>query len=290
MKLETYFTKKAKKQKGAIGVFDSGFGGLEVLKHIVKKMPQYDYIYLGDTARTPYGSRSQEVIFNFTKQAVDFLFKKGCPLIILACNTASSEALRKIQQDYLPKKYPANRVLGVIIPAVEKAIATTKNNRVGVMATEGTVKSMAFEKELKKRNFKIKVFQNSAPLLAPIVEAGERNLEIAKIALQKYLKPLLAKEIDTLILGCTHYGILEKQIKFIVGENAQVISEGKVIAEKLANYLQKHLEIESRLTKNSQQIFLTTDLTNKFQKLGGVFFGKPINPEKISLESSIDFI
>lgn len=279
-------TYKNNKITGPIGVFDSGFGGLEVLKHIVKKLPQYDFIYLGDTARTPYGSRSQEVIFNFAGQAVEFLFKgacpelaEGCPLVILACNTASSEALRKIQQEYTSPK-----VLGVIIPAVERATELTKNNRVGVIATEGTVQSGAFERELKKRNPKIKVFQKACPLLVPIVEAGEHNSEIAKLALQKYLKPLLAKKIDTLILGCTHYGILEKQIKKIVGKNIFVISEGKIVAEKLVDYLNRHPEIETCLTKRSQRVFLTTDLTDKFQTLGTQFFGKKIKPEKISLE------
>jgi len=276
--------KNNKLTTGPIGVFDSGFGGLEVLKHIVKKLPQYDFIYLGDTARTPYGSRSQEVIFNFTQQAVEFLFTNGCLLVILACNTASSEALRKIQQDYLIKQYPNNKVLGVIIPAVEQAIFLTKNNRVGVIATEGTVNSLAFAKELKKRNPQVKVWQKACPLLVPIVEAGEHNSEIAKVVLQKYLKPLLDKKIDTLILGCTHYGILEKQIKKIVGQNIAVVSEGKVVAQKLEDYLNRHTEVERRLSKKSQQVFLTTDLTNKFQKLGSQFFGKKIKPEKISLE------
>jgi len=271
-------------KKGPIGVFDSGFGGLEIAKHIAKKLLQYDFIYLGDTARTPYGSRSQEVILNFTLQAVEFLFKQGCPLVILACNTASSEALRKIQQDYLVKKYSGNRVLGVIIPAVEEAVFLTKSNRVGVIATEGTIKSGAFTREIKKRNPSIKVFSNSASLLAPIVEAGEHNSEIAKIALQRYLNPLLVKKIDTLILGCTHYGILEEQIKPIVGKDVQVISEGKVVAEKLVDYLSRHPEIENRLTKNIQRVFLTTDLTDKFQTLGTQFFGQKIKPEKISLE------
>ncbi len=271
-------------KKGSIGIFDSGLGGLEVLKHIVKKLPQYDFIYLGDNARAPYGSRSQEVIFNFTLQAILFLFKQNCPLIILACNTASAEALRKIQQEWLLKSFPNNRVLGVIIPAVQQAVKISKNNKVGVVATEGTIKSKAFERELKKSNPKIKIFSNSASLLVPIVEAGEHNSQIAKIALQKYLKPILAKKIDTLILGCTHYGILEKQIKKTVGKNVRVISEGKVVAEKLVDYLQKHPEIKKRLSKNSQQLFLTTDLTNKFQKLGSNFFGKKIKPQKITLE------
>ncbi len=277
MKIENCKLKIAR--KGAIGIFDSGFGGLEIAKHIAKKLPQYDFIYLGDTARTPYGSRSQEVILNFTLQAVEFLFKQGCPLVILACNTASSEALRKVQQKYLSPK-----VLGVIIPAVEEAIKLTKNNRVGVIATEGTIKSGAFTREIIKRKPKIKVYSNSASLLVPIVEAGEHNSEIAKLALQKYLKPLTDKKIDTLILGCTHYGILEKQIKKIVGKNILVVSEGKVVAEKLVDYLQRHGEIEKQLSKNSQQKFLTTDLTDKFQTLGTQFFGKPIKPQKIALE------
>ncbi len=255
-------------------------------------MPQYDFIYLGDTARTPYGSRSQEVIFNFTQQAVEFLFKhpsagsgRGCPLVILACNTASAEALRKIQQPlHQNSVWCGGKVLGVIIPAVERATELTKNNRVGVIATEGTVSSRAFEREIRKRKPEIKVFQISAPLLVSIVEAGEHNSEIAKLALQKYLKPLINKKIDSLILGCTHYGILEKQIKAIIGENIQVISEGKVVAEKLADYLQRHPEIESRLTKTGKRIFLTTDLTDKFQTLGTQLFGKKIKPEKISLE------
>ncbi len=276
--------KNNKLKKGPIGVFDSGFGGLEILKQIVKKLPKYDFIYLGDTARTPYGSRSQEVIFNFTQQAVDFLFKQGCPLVILACNTASSEALQKIQQGYLENNYPKRRVLGVVIPAVEAAVEITKNNRVGVIATEGTVKSTAFEREIKKLNPKIKVFQNSASLLVPIIEAGEQNSEIADLALRKYLKPLINQNIDTLILGCTHYGLLEKQIKKIVGQKIKVISEGKIVAEKLADYLQRHPEIEKNISKTSKQIFLTTDLTDKFQKLGSQFFGKQIKPKKINLD------
>jgi glutamate racemase len=270
--------------KGPIGVFDSGFGGLEILRHIVKKLPQYDYIYLGDTARTPYGSRSQEVIYNFTKQAVAFLFKQKCPLVILACNTASCEALRKIQQRYLKNHYPQRRVLGVVIPASEAAKETTKNNRVGVIGTEGTINSMAFEREIKKINPKIKVFAQACPLLVPIVESGEHNTPIAQLALQKYLQPLLAKQIDTLILGCTHYGFLEKQIKKIVGQKIKIIIEGRVVAEKLADYLQRHQDIEKSIAQNQKRKFFTTDLTDKFQKLGSYFFGEPINPQKINLE------
>ena len=270
-------------RKKYIGIFDSGFGGLAILREIVKKLPVYDYIYLGDTARTPYGSRSEEVTYKFTEQAVDFLFKKDCELIILACNTASSEALRKIQQEYLPKKYLGRRVLGVIIPAAEEASEKTVNNRIAVIATNGTIKSHTFERELKKINSKIQVFQIAAPLLVPLVEAGEHNSEAADLILKNYLTPLIKKNIDTLILGCTHYGILEKQIKNIIGGKIRIISEGKVVAEKLKDYFERHPEIETKIAKNSKAIFYTTDLTDGFSILGSKFFGKKIKAEKINL-------
>ena len=261
----------------AIGIFDSGFGGLEILREIVKKLPQYDYIYLGDTARLPYGTRSQEVVYNFTEQAVDFLFKKGCQMIILACNTASSEALRRIQKEYLPKHYPERRVLGVIIPAAEAAAGGTN---IGVIATEGSVASGTFERELKKINPQIEIFQQACPLLVPIIEAGEESSQIGEMALRKYLSPLLEKNIDTLILGCTHYGLLEPKIREIIGEKINIISEGKIVAQKLEDYLKRHPEIENFLTKNSKVDFLTTDLSDKFITLGSKFFGRPIRAEK----------
>ncbi len=267
-----------------IGVFDSGFGGLEILQEIVKKLPEYDYVYLGDTARLPYGSRTQEVVYNFTVEAVDFLLKKSCPLLILACNTASSEALRRIQKEYLAKNFPEKKVLGVIIPAAEEAVEKTKNNRVGVIGTESTVNSRAFERELKKLNFRVKVFQKACPLLVPIVEAGEENSQITEPVLKNYLNPLIKKDIDTLILGCTHYGLLKKKIKKIVGEKINVITEGEIVAEKLNDYLKRHQEIEKNLSRNSTIRFLTTDLTDRFKILGSQFFGKEISPEKVSLE------
>lgn len=270
-------------RKNFIGIFDSGFGGLAILRDIVKTLPAYDYIYLGDTARTPYGGRSQEIIYKFTEQAVNFLFEKECEIIILACNTASSETLRKIQQEYLPKKYPEKKVLGVIIPAAEETSEKTINNKVGVLATNATVKSGAFERELKKLNSKIQVFQIAAPLLVPLVEAGEHNSEAANLILKNYLTPLIKKNIDTLILGCTHYGILEKKIKKIVGAQIRVISEGKVVAKQLESYLKRHPEIEKKLSKNSKIIFYTTDLTDNFSVSGSKFFGKKISAIKIDL-------
>lgn len=266
-----------------VGIFDSGFGGLNIMKGILKELPDYDYIYLGDTARVPYGNRSKEVIFEFTRQAVEFLFKNDCQLIILACNTASAEALRKLQQEYLPANYPDRKILGVIIPTAEETILKTKNKKIGVLATEATVDSNAFEREIKKLDSEIEVYQNACPLLVPIVENGEHNAEIADISLKKYLKPLLAENIDTLILGCTHYEIMEDKVKDIVGNDIEVISESKIVAKKLKEYLERHNEIEERLSKNSKQIIYTTDLTDKFIKLGREFLGREIGAEKITL-------
>ena len=268
------------KKSGTIGIFDSGFGGLDIMKGIVKELPNYNYIYLGDTARVPYGNRSKKAVYEFTKQAVDFLFGKKCELIIFACNTVSSDALRRIQQEYLPKYYPKKKVLGVIIPTVEYAVLKTKNKKVGVIATEGTVKSKTFVKEFLKVDKRIKVFQNDCSLLVPIVEHGEHNLEKTNRILEKYLKPLLNKKIDTLILGCTHYGILKNKIKKIVGEKTKVISGSKIIAKKLKKYLQKHSEIDNKLAKNYQYIFYSTGHIGKFEKLGSKFFGRKIKIKK----------
>ncbi len=271
------------KKKKSIGVFDSGFGGLTILRGLVKELPEYNYTYLGDTARTPYGSRSQEVIYEFTRQAVDFLFSKDCDLVILACNTASSEALRRIQQEYLPNFHPNKKVLGVIIPAAEAAVTKTRNQKIGVIATEQTVASKAFVRELRKLDPKIQIFQNPCPLLVPIVEAGEHRGEVVGAVLQKYLTPLLKKKIDALILGCTHYGILEKKIRDIVGKDIAIISETSVVARKLRDYLKRHPEIETKIDKNHTRTFYSTDRTEKFQRLGSQFFGQKITVKKASL-------
>ncbi|MEO6536124.1 MAG: glutamate racemase [Candidatus Paceibacterota bacterium] len=267
----------------SIGVFDSGFGGLSILKDIHKRMPEYSYVYLGDTARTPYGSRSSEIVYQFTLEAIESLFNEGCGLIIVACNTASAEALRRIQQEYLPKHYPDRRVLGVIIPAAEQAAHVTKNGRVGVLATEGTVRSETFIKEVQKLNKTIKVFQQAAPLLVPFVEEGEYRSEAARLMVAAYLKPLLKRNIDTLILGCTHYGHLESLIKKEAGKNVRILSEGTVVAKKLEDYLQRHSELEKLLKKTGGLTFYTTDLTEKFKRVGSLLFGKPLNPKRIIL-------
>ncbi len=272
-----------KKPEKFIGVFDSGFGGLNILRGIVRKLPDYNYIYLGDTARAPYGTRSKEIVHEFTKQAIDFLFKNNCELIILACNTASSDSLRKIQQEYLPKNYPNKRVLGVLIPAAEEAVVSTENKKIGVIATEGTVQSGAFVRELIKLSSKLRVFQKACPLLVPIVEAGEQNSKVTEMILRNYLRPLLRKDIDTLILGCTHYGILENKIRKLLGRNIHIVSEAKIVPKKLEKYLKRHEEIERKIGRNGIVRFYSTDLTSKFQILGSKFFGEDIQAQKAVL-------
>lgn len=270
-----------------IGIFDSGLGGLFILKSIIKKLPQYDYFYLGDTQRTPYGARSQAAVYQFTKEAVDYLFRQNCQLIILACNSASARALRKIQKKYLPKHYPSRKVLGVIIPTVE-AIFENKNKplrKIGVLATSGTVISKAFIKEIQKINPRVKIFQQAAPLLVPLVEND--GLQWAEPILKEYLNPLLRKKVDAIILGCTHYPLLKNKIRKIVGRNIRVISQDEIIPAKLKNYLQRHPEIEKKLTKKVGRIFAITDLTEDFQRTAQKWLGKNVNLSKIRLKSSV---
>lgn len=273
------------KSKGSIGVFDSGFGGIAILKEIRKALPDYEYVYLGDTARTPYGTRSMEVVHEFTREAVDFLFGKGCELIVVACNTASAEALRKIQREYLPKHYPDRRVLGVVVPLLEEAVNATRSGRIGVLATEGTVRSEKYPKELRKMQKGMQVFQQAAPLLVPLVEEGEHRSEAARLVLRKYLAPLKRRRIDTLILACTHYGHFERMIKEESGPRIRVVSGGKVVARKLKDYLRRHQEIETRLARKRGMIFYTTDLTDKFRNIGARLFGRPIAPKKAVLKA-----
>lgn len=276
-----------------IGVFDSGFGGLEIFAHIERALPRHDLVYFGDTARTPYGTRSQETIFKYTTEALDFLLKPDnqggcdCGLVILACNTASAEALRKIQQEWLPNKFSHRKVLGVIIPATEEAASLTQNKKVGVIATESSVESEAFPRELKKLDLAIGVFQQACPLLVPLVEADEADPHIVTPILEKYLRPLVEQGIDTLILGCTHYGILRPEIAEALkalGSDARIISEGEIVARKLEEYLDRHNEIEANLSHDATRTFFSTDLTDKFRSVGARFLGHSIEVQKIDLE------
>ena len=266
-----------------IGVFDSGFGGLMVLREFLKVLPQYDYLYLGDNARIPYGTRSDKVVVRFTAQAVDYLFRQGCRLIILACHTASSKALRTIQQVYLPVHYPERRVLGVVIPTVEEALARSPGKRIGVIATEGTVSSLSFDMELKKLDPEVAVVQQACPLLVPLIESGEQDWEGTDMILKRYLATLQKARVDTLILGCTHYSIIKEKVRGIMGNNLELICSGQVTAAKLMDYLERHPEMETRLSRGGSRRYLTTDLTPRFQQLASLFMGQSLTPEVVEL-------
>jgi len=270
-----------------IGFFDSGFGGLTVLKSVVNLLPQYDYLYLGDNARVPYGNRSQNIVYEFTRQAVDFLFKQECSLIIIACNTASSRALRKIQQEFLPEVYPGRRVLGVIRPAAE-AIVERNCRKIGILATEGVITSGIYIEEIKGLNPSIDVFQQACPLLVPIIEAGEKNWEGTDLIISKYLGKLFDQdgEIDTILLACTHYPILHENFERLVPPGATILDQGPIVAKKLKDYLTRYPALDKKLTKKGKRLFLTTDASEKFDHLARVFYGKPIHSQLISLEGS----
>jgi glutamate racemase len=267
-----------------IGIFDSGLGGLTIFKSIEKKLPQFDYIYLGDNARAPYGNRSQEVIYEYTRQAVDYLFEAGCDLIVLACNTASAEALRKLQQNYLPKKYLGKNILGVIRPLAEVASKLTKNRVIAVMGTRGTVESKSYLRELQLQNKKIKIAQQACPLLVPLIEENWEKYPETKMILKKYIRPLKSYFPDTVILGCTHYGWLQKDIQKYFGKNIKVLDSGKIVADKLQEYLGKHPEYAQASKNKAQRIFLTTDDQKRFEIAAQKYLGRKIKAEKISLK------
>lgn len=259
-----------------IGIFDSGLGGLIIAKSIIKKLPQYDYIYLGDTKNLPYGNKSQAKIYELTTKALIYLFSKDCKLVIIACNTSSAKALRKIQHEFLPKYFPDRKVLGVIVPTVEVIIAS-KAKRIGVLATPSAAKSHAYKKEILKLNPKAFVYEHGAPLLTPLIEANK--LENIDTVLKKYLKPILAKKIDSLILGCTHYPILIKHIKGIVGKGIKVVSQDEIIADKLNRYLKKHFEINNKLSKKGERSYRVTKANKNYKEISQNLFGKSLTFE-----------
>ena len=270
-----------------IGVFDSGYGGLTVLKELVKVLPENDFLYLGDNARTPYGTRSFEVVYDYTLQAVKYLFNQGCPLVIIACNTASAKALRNIQQLDLPEISPDRRVLGVIRPSVEKVAEITRNGHVGVLGTPGTVASLSYPIELKKwSEGKVKsTVQEACPLWVPIVENNEIDSEGAAYFVRKNIDSILAKdkELDTIILGCTHYPLLIKVIRKYVPDKIQILEQGEIVAEKLLDYLKRHPDMEIRLSKNSILTFQTTESTETFMEKAALFMEKEIMAQSAKL-------
>lgn len=251
---------------GPIGVFDSGYGGLTILKEIREQLPQYDYLYLGDNARAPYGSRSFEVIYDYTWQAVQALFDRGCSLVILACNTASAKALRSIQQKQLPHLESNRRVLGVIRPSTEVLGSMTRSGHVGILATEGTVKSRSYVIELEKFAPEIVVVQHACPMWVPLVENNEFQSPGGTYFLQRDLLSLLQQDpqIDTVLLGCTHYPILRETLQSLLPEHVKVVSQGPLVAERLADYLERHPEISALCTANGTVSYLTTESAETF--------------------------
>ena len=268
-----------------IGVFDSGYGGLTILKEIRKRLPQYDYLYLGDNARNPYGSRSFEIVYEFTLQAVKALFERGCHLVILACNTASAKALRSIQQNDLPNIDPSKRVLGVIRPTVEILPDFTSSGHIGILATPGTVKSESYTLETKKLSPGLKITEHSCPMWVPIVENNEINSPGADYFIKKEVDAILNKdpEIDTLVLGCTHYPILLDSIKKFIPDHVRVLCQGPVVAKSLADYLFRHPEMETRLSNTASVKYLTTEHSEKFDSLASLFLGKPVESHTITI-------
>jgi len=259
-----------------IGVFDSGLGGLTIFKGILRELPDYDYIYLGDNARVPYGSRSSDIIYEYTRQMVDYLFQQGCQLVILACNTASSVALHRLQREYLPDNYPQRRILGVLRPAVEAAAEMSFNNRVGIIGTEATVNSRAFPQEFAKLRPDYKIFQQACPLLVPIIEAGELEWDGLDSILDKYLSPLKKKNIGALILGCTHYSLIKNKIQQHIGKSVRLIAEDEIVPLKLKDYLWRHSEIEKKISRNKKRVFLSTASSQRFSDLTEMFLGEPV--------------
>ncbi|PIF05247.1 MAG: glutamate racemase [Draconibacterium sp.] len=274
-------------QKSPIGVFDSGYGGLTVLKELVKALPDYDFLYLGDNARTPYGTRSFNVVYEYTLQAVKFLFNARCPLIIIACNTASAKALRNIQQLDLPTLAPENRVLGVIRPSVEKVAEITKNGHVGVLGTPGTVTSGSYPIELEKWAGGIvrSTVQEACPMWVPIVENNEIGTDGADYFIEKNIKNIFIKdsELDTLILGCTHYPLLIESIRKFAPPKVNILVQGEIVAEKLIDYLSRHPEMANRLSKTGTTRYLTTESVDNFEEKAALFMGHSVIAEHVYL-------
>lgn len=270
---------------GPIGVFDSGYGGLTILKGIREALPQYDYLYLGDNARTPYGTRSFDVVYRFTRQAVEALFSRGCHLVILACNTASAKALRSIQQKDLPGWDPTRRVLGVVIPTVEALGSISRNGNIGLLGTPGTVSSGTYDIEIAKFFPQFRTVSVACPMWVPLVENKEFDSPGADYFVKKYVDELFTQEpeIDTVILGCTHYPLLIDKIRKEIGERATIVTQGELVGSSLADYLRRHPEMDADCTKGGTCEFLTTENPDKFNELAEIFLRTPLKASHIDL-------
>jgi glutamate racemase len=273
-------------EQGPIGVFDSGYGGLTVLKEFVRQLPAYDYLYLGDNARAPYGGRSYETVYHYTLECVKHLFDLGCPLVILACNTASAKALRTIQQKDLPYMQADRRVLGVIRPTTEIVGQYTISREVGILGTTGTVASESYPIEIAKFYPDIKVFQQACPLWVPLVENGEAEGDGANYFVEKYLNQIMGQSpgIDNLVLGCTHYPLLVKKIREYLPSTVHLISQGDIVARSLADYLLRHPAMEARCSRKGTLTFYTTDEASSFERLGRIFFDQALKANHLSVQ------
>jgi len=273
-------------EKGPIGVFDSGYGGLTVLREIVERLPGYDYIYLGDNARAPYGSRSFQTVYRYTLQSVKWFFDQDCPLVILACNTASAKALRSIQQKDLPGMDSQKRVLGVIRPTSEIIGTYSDSKHIGILATAGTVASESYVIEIEKFFPGVKVFQQACPMWVPLVENDEYNNQGADFFVKKYIDELMDQSpaIDTILLACTHYPLIQDKIRKYTPAGIQILSQGAIVADSLADYLQRHPEIESRINAAGKRTFYTTDSTEDFNRHAIQFYGAEVGSGHVDLE------
>lgn len=276
---------------GPIGIFDSGYGGLTILKEIRKALPQYDYIYLGDNARAPYGTRSFDIVYRFTLESVKYLFAHGCPLVILACNTASAKALRTIQQHDLPGIDPSRRVLGVIRPTVERLAQYTNTGHIGIFGTPGTIQSESYNMEISKLHPTYHPVGHACPMWVPLIENGESTSDGADFFVRQEIFRLLDKDpaIDTIILACTHYPILLDKIRRYVPDHIKLLTQGEIVADSLVDYLHRHSEMESRLQKNNSQqgegkcTYLTSENSVKFSTMASLFLGNPVTATTIEL-------
>ncbi len=270
---------------GKIGVFDSGLGGLTILKEMIGRMPDREYVYLGDNLNTPYGNKSQEEIFRLTSAGVEWLFGQGAEIIVLACNTASANALRRIQQEILPQKYPEKRVLGIIIPTVEEADKFSQAGHVGILATRATVASGVFEAEMKKRNPTIQVVCQSGGDLAELIERDAKDGSLEE-EITRVVERLIAEDdqIDTLVLGCTHYALIADKIADFLAGKVKIVTQGQLVAEKLDDYLERHSEIREKLSRESKVNFYTTSEDEQVKKLMIRFYGEKVSVETVKID------
>lgn len=268
---------------GPIGIFDSGFGGLTVFREIEKQLPEYDYLYLGDNARVPYGNRSHETVYEYTKECVEILFGMGCPLVVLACNTASAKALRTIQRGDLPLYPDMKKVLGVIRPTAERVGEFTRTGEIGILATTGTVVSESYPTEINNFFPEVKVYQQACPMWVPLIESGDLDSPATHYYTRLYLNALLAQspKIDTVVLACTHYPLIYSLIREYLPAHIQLIGQGTLVAESLEDYMHRHPEIDKLCSKNGKREFLTTDNASDFEEIGKLFYGQSLKARQI---------